>query len=121
MSTDTIADLPGRFCAPVPTIEGIIDCCLPCPVTDWVYSDREPRSREEYIHGRMLNIYLEFEVIPEVANWLNVGGMVCCVVLLISYLVLPVKQTSRHYLTVGLVVAICLMQVRFRCPRLQRD
>ena len=34
-----LADLPGRFCAPVPTAEGTVDCCLPCPITDWVYSD----------------------------------------------------------------------------------
>ena len=53
----------------------------------------------------------DFNVIPQAANWLNVAGMVFSVSLLISYLVLPVKQTSRHYLTVGVVVAICLMQV----------
>ena len=46
LSTDAIesftkrqADQPARFCAPVPTIGGPIDCCLPCPITDWVYSD----------------------------------------------------------------------------------
>lgn len=37
--TNRKADLPGRFCAPVPTIQGPIDCCLPCPITDWVYSN----------------------------------------------------------------------------------
>ena len=39
--TETSTDLPGRFCAPVPTAEGTVDCCLPCPITDWVYSDGE--------------------------------------------------------------------------------
>ena len=60
-----------------------------------------------------LTSFLDFDVIPTAASWLNVAGTVFSVFLLITYLVLPVKQTSRHYLTVGLVVAICLMQVRF--------
>ena len=33
--------LAGRFCAPAP---GSIDCCLPCPMTGWVYSDSESFS-----------------------------------------------------------------------------
>ena len=38
--------------------------------------------------------------------------MVCSLSLLISFLVLPVQRTNRHYLTVGLVAAVCLLQVR---------
>lgn len=99
MSQFPISDgyLPGRFCAPVPSIEGTIDCCLPCPLTDWVYSDR-------------------FRSIPEVTNWLNVAGLACCLSLLISYFVLPVEKTSRHYLTVGFVVAVCILQLGFIIP-----
>lgn len=37
--TNAYADIKGRFCAPVPSLEGTITCCLPCPITDWVYSD----------------------------------------------------------------------------------
>ena len=44
---DPSADLPGRFCAPVPSVEGTIQCCLPCPITDWVYSDGESYIRTE--------------------------------------------------------------------------
>ena len=66
---------------------------------------------------RILRNASEFHVIPEAANWLNVAGMVCSVSLLISYLVLPAKQTSRHYLNVGLVLAISLMQVSSRISR----
>lgn len=36
---DMRLDLQGRLCAPVPSAEGMVDCCLPCPITDWVYSD----------------------------------------------------------------------------------
>ena len=45
------------------------------------------------------------------ANWLNVAGLICAVSMLTTYIFLPVKITNRHYLTVGLVVAICLLQV----------
>ena len=58
-----------------------------------------------------LKLSLDFSVIPKAASWLNVAGMVCSVSMLITFLVLPVSRTSRHYLTVGLVVAVCLLQV----------
>ena len=38
---DPLTDLPGRFCAPVPSVNGTVNCCLPCPITSWVYSDGE--------------------------------------------------------------------------------
>ena len=76
------------------------------------------RHLENVWENQKLREAPDFDVIPPAANWLNVAGMVCSVTLLISYLVLPVKQTSRHYLTVGLVVAICLMQVILGGPRL---
>lgn len=38
---ETSTDLDGRFCAPVPSAKGTVQCCLPCPITDWVYSDGE--------------------------------------------------------------------------------
>ena len=59
----------------------------------------------------MLRVSLDFNVIPKAANWLNVAGMVCSVSMLLTYFVLPISRTSRHYLTVGLVVAVCLLQV----------
>lgn len=93
----TVGYLDGRFCAPVPSAEGTVDCCLPCPITDWVYSD-------------------DFNTIPKAANWLNVGGMVCSMSLLLSFIVLPVQKTNRHYLTIGLVVAICFLQLGFIIP-----
>ena len=46
-----------------------------------------------------------------VTNWLNVAGMVCSVSLLISFLVLPIQTTHRHYLTVCLVISVILIQV----------
>ena len=45
-------------------------------------------------------------------DWVNVVGMVCTVYLLISFAVLPVQKTHRHYLSVCLAVSIGIMQVR---------
>lgn len=107
----TSTDLSGRFCTPVPTAQGTVQCCLPCPITDWVYSDGEWYTSTLLLRYRLLKMFLDFDTIPKAANWLNVAGMVCSMSILITYLILPVSKTSRHYLTVGLVVAVCLMQV----------
>lgn len=54
----------------------------------------------------------DFKVLPKVTSWLNVAGLLCAGLLLVTYFILPVEKTSRHYLTVGLVVAVCTLQVR---------
>lgn len=53
----------------------------------------------------------DFNTLPTITGWLNVSGMICCFVLLLSYIVLPGDKTSRHYLNLGLVVSLCLIQV----------
>ena len=47
----------------------------------------------------------------EVASWVSVAMLCLCAFLLLSYAVLPVKWSHRHYLNVFLVVGICIMQV----------
>ena len=41
LCADTYLDIPGRFCAQVPSFNGTIECCLPCPLTEWVYPERK--------------------------------------------------------------------------------
>lgn len=72
--------------------KGLI-CCLPCPLTDWAYPNT-------------------FNSLSSVANWVNVAGMACCVFLLVSWIVLPVEKTHRHYLSICLTCATVLMNVR---------
>ncbi|KAL9045848.1 MAG: hypothetical protein Q9214_001181 [Letrouitia sp. 1 TL-2023] len=38
--------------------------------------------------------------------------MVCTLSLLLSFVVLPVEKTSRHYLTVCFVIAVCILQTK---------
>lgn len=49
--------------------------------------------------------------VTNASNWLNVVGLVCTVFLLLSFAVLPVEKTHRHYLSICLVIAIVIMQV----------
>lgn len=61
-------------------------------MTDWAYPDN-------------------FNTAATAANWVNVVGMICCGFLLISWIVLPVEKTHRHYLSISLACAIVLMNV----------
>lgn len=85
--------IDGRFCAPY----GQLVCCLPCPLTDFLY----PES---------------FNTSYRVAEALNVAGLICLVILLITYLVLPADKTRRHYLSYCLIIAAILMALGFVIP-----
>ena len=52
-----------------------------------------------------------FEQRTEIANWINVAAFVAVMFLLISYAVLPVKWTHRHYLSICLVIGVVCMEV----------
>lgn len=94
--TDRFAtDVGGRLCQQVgPDLR----CCLPCPMTDWVY----PHS---------------FNVISAAANWMATISALCCILLLASWAFLPVEKTSRHYLSVCLTVGVLLMNVSVERPQ----
>ncbi|KAM5355860.1 hypothetical protein ACJ41O_002506 [Fusarium nematophilum] len=83
----------GRLCQAV----GKMQCCLPCPMTDWVYPDR-------------------FDILTAVANWVALFSVICCVFLLLSWACLPVEKTNRHYLSICLTFAVLLMNLGFVIP-----
>ncbi|XDG07125.1 hypothetical protein ABKA04_006740 [Annulohypoxylon sp. FPYF3050] len=66
-------------------------------IEDWAYPDN-------------------FNTAATAANWVNVVGMICCGFLLISWIVLPVEKTHRHYLSISLACAIVLMNLGFIIP-----
>ncbi|KAL2270895.1 hypothetical protein VTJ83DRAFT_266 [Remersonia thermophila] len=86
----------GRFCQENPLNKNMT-CCLPCPLTDWVYPD-------------------SFHTMEKAANWISVAGTICCVFLLLSWAILPVEKTFRHYLSISLTVAVALMNLGFVIP-----
>ena len=85
---DNVIVVTGRFCSDLLPVE----CCLPCPQTEWLYPDN-------------------FTTITDSADWINVAGMFCSVFLLVSFACLPVEKTHRHYLSICLVIGVALMQV----------
>ncbi|KAJ5105069.1 hypothetical protein NUU61_002416 [Penicillium alfredii] len=85
----------GRYCE---TIAGSnISCCLPCPLADWRYDNRLIQK-------------------TDVASWISVAILPLCIFLLVSYAVLPVKWTHRHYLSVCFTLGICCMEIAFIIP-----
>ncbi|ROW01638.1 hypothetical protein VSDG_02019 [Cytospora chrysosperma] len=85
--------LDGRLCMS----EAGISCCLPCPLTAWVYPDN-------------------FDSLGKAADWIAVASSVCCVFLLLSWLVLPIDKTHRHYLSICLTFAVVFMNLGFVIP-----
>lgn len=80
----------GRICIPVPQLNAT--CCVPCPYSDWMYADG-------------------FERRTEIASWVNVAAMFSTLFILFSYAFLPVKWTSRHYLSVCLALGVLCIEV----------
>ncbi|KAF4123965.1 7 transmembrane receptor (Secretin family) [Geosmithia morbida] len=83
----------GRLCQQT----GELSCCLPCPLTHWVYPDY-------------------FETVTDVANWVATVSAICCVFLILSWTVLPVNKTNRHYLSICLTIGIFIMSLGFVIP-----
>lgn len=97
----------GRLCQPFPTLQGNVSCCLPCPATDWIYSD-----------GAKMTVFMTYHLrstgfVPrtEAANWLNLAALIASIFLLLSFVVLPVKWTHRHYLSICLSVGVVFIEV----------
>lgn len=90
---DNDADIDGRLCMN----EGEISCCLPCPMTAWAYPDN-------------------FDTMGKAADWVAVASTICCVFLLLSWLLLPIDKTHRHYLSICLTLAVTFMNLGFVIP-----
>lgn len=72
-------------------------CCIPCPVFDWVYGDN-------------------FKGHTDGAAWVHVTGFILSIILMISYIVLPVEVSRRAYLNIILLVGLMLLELGFLIP-----
>ncbi|KAL1383599.1 hypothetical protein HDK64DRAFT_37633 [Phyllosticta capitalensis] len=87
----------GRLCANVSDVYTDLECCLPCPITDWIFSE-------------------SFESGYKVTEALNLVGLIACMFLLVSWIFLPVAKTRRHYLSVCLVLGCVALALGFAIP-----
>ena len=69
-----------------------LSCCLPCPIEHWVYSDA-------------------FLSKIRTAYWFNVPALLGQVFLLVTFAVLPAEKGHGHYLSVGLVSSMVMLEV----------
>lgn len=107
-------DTRARTCFNIPEL-GIPDCCLPCPKQNFFYRDGvcpNPPFSVDFPFSRFLRA--EFKTLIHSTTYVNLVGVACCCFLLLSFAVLPVEVTRRHYLSVCLAFAVLLMQVRPR-------
>ncbi|KAK7900867.1 hypothetical protein LTR67_003152 [Exophiala xenobiotica] len=57
-----------------------------------------------------------FENRTEIANWVNVAAFILSIYLMLSFIVLPVKFTHRHYLSVCLALGVIFIELAFIVP-----
>lgn len=57
-----------------------------------------------------------FDSMSKAADWVAVASTVCCVFLLMSWLLLPIDKTHRHYLSICLTFAVVFMNLGFVIP-----
>ncbi|KIM93696.1 hypothetical protein OIDMADRAFT_184664 [Oidiodendron maius Zn] len=94
---DTGGYIRGRWCRVIDLGAGPVSCCLPCPVSEWRYSDG--------FDGKML-----------VAGWCAIAIIVSMVVMALTYTVLPTSATGRHYLTTVPMIGFILVPTAYIVP-----
>ena len=60
-------------------------------------------------------VRIGFESRTKAGNWVNLVSFIFSVFLILSFVVLPVKSTHRHYLSVCVTLGVIFMEVRLIC------
>ncbi|KAL2871178.1 uncharacterized protein BJX67DRAFT_377781 [Aspergillus lucknowensis] len=87
--------LDGRWCHPHDNGDTIVSCCFPCPITDWRYSD---------------------DFSSAMVPWIGLAVLVIMIVSALTFIVLPVSATQRHYLTTSPLMGFIFMSIAFIIP-----
>ncbi|KAK5125751.1 hypothetical protein LTR85_012026 [Meristemomyces frigidus] len=85
-----------------------------CPTPFVDQSDYPPTGG--FLDGRFCGPFTAGLRNVTIAYWLNVPALVCQVLLLLSFAVLPSEKSHRHYLSVGLCVSLILLELAFIVP-----
>jgi hypothetical protein len=101
-------DVPGRFCGPPGSATA--NCCLPCPISPWIFDDSTCCSTANSVdQAKVLEAFLNTQ---KRLQYISPISLAACLFLLLSWLILPIDKSHRHYLSVGLVACILLVNVR---------
>ncbi|KAF2150308.1 hypothetical protein K461DRAFT_244022 [Myriangium duriaei CBS 260.36] len=93
----TFSTDPRRFCLP-DGMAGNRSCCLPCPLTQWVFDDA-------------------YEKVTHAASAGGGASVALLVFVLLSYAVLPASSTDRNYFKVHLAFSALLIAIAWIIPR----
>jgi len=95
--TDIDAEIDTRFCANITISSNEFECCLPCPATDWVYSEA-------------------WEEQSKIGNYVSIASLILNSWLLLTFIILPEEKSHRHYLSIGLTVSFLMIAIAFVIP-----
>ncbi|KAL2850205.1 hypothetical protein BJY01DRAFT_245671 [Aspergillus pseudoustus] len=90
--------IAGRWCAKLADSTNT-SCCLPCPAGDWRY-ERVARIIDD----------------RDAVGWTGIITLTVTVLMLLTFAVLPVQTTARHYFTTTALVGFSLMSLAFVVP-----
>ncbi|KAL4810670.1 hypothetical protein BDV18DRAFT_398 [Aspergillus unguis] len=97
---DTGGYLAGRWCTPHVIDNDTISCCFPCPFTDWQYSTGFHEN-----------------VVP----WIALVVLILMFIAALTFILLPVEDTLRHYLTSSPLMGFIFMSIAFIVPLGTKD
>lgn len=92
-----LTDINGRFCFHLKENNSSATCCVPCPVTGWIYSDRYPEKLRA-------------------ASYVAVFSLLCTLFVLCTLLVGWKKNGIQAYWTIGLAASLSLLTTAFTIP-----
>ena len=92
-----LVDVQGRFCFRLTQDYVVTTCCVPCPVTEWIYSEQFP--------GKL-----------QAANYMAVFSLTCSLFLLCTLLIGWKNNGVQSYWTVGLTASLSLITFAFTIP-----
>ncbi|KAL4927999.1 uncharacterized protein BDV17DRAFT_298745 [Aspergillus undulatus] len=88
--------LAGRWCTPQTIGDETVSCCFPCPFTEWQYTDGFNPTN--------------------MVSWIAVGVLILMVISALTFILLPVSDTQRHYLTSSPLMGFVFMSIAFIIP-----
>ena len=97
-------DESSRLCAPLPASGGSLFCCLPCPMTDWVYPD------SKYIGKHILQLLTRIQT-SIVSRQVQAGSTSAALSLLFFYCCLSYSSLFRKHVGTTSPYHVGLMSV----------